>query len=318
MSTAAARSRYASPSSPTRGYSQIPNSIIENRAYFTDAEFSLALIILRRGGAGESCTVSDSNWERWTGMSARTKEYAVAGLKAKGFESDGRGDSARFSFHNRAWENFVKTGGGQNKPRTVGRKTGVSPKKGAKVHPSCCENGCALLAAENSANGISLVPAPLNAQPVAQTVLESDSTTGPKKHLKPVSALIPLPNAQPVAQTFKNSLALLQSGFPLVDSVFLGKLVSASRVVRPAVTDVELVQAISLAWEKKRKRQDSEGLFLETVPAALAAIGKAPAAVHRSVPPEDVLATREAQEREYQEARADAERVKDQRRKDSS
>lgn len=290
MSTAAAAPslRSSSPRTPTRGFFNVPNSIIENRAAFTDAEFTLALIIIRRGGAGESVTVSDSNWERWTGMSPRTKEYAVSGLKSKGFGAEGRGDAARFTFEHRAWENFVKTGGASGKARTIGRKTGVPPKAGAKVHPACRERGCALLAQENEVNGLSLVPATPNAQPVAQTDLIELRSRAGEKASKQIKPLFVTSNAQPVAQAdeisqiWPKTLAAAKANFPMVGSAFLVQLLGQVSPRFPDATDSEVAEAVKRAYRAKQKKQDSEGLFLLTVPEAIAATRNEPAPAVRA------------------------------------
>jgi hypothetical protein len=250
----------------TRGYSEIPNSLIENQSAFTHAELALALIVLRRGGAGDTTvTVSDRNWQGWTGLSARQKEYAIAGLKQKCLNVAGRGETARYSFRPDTWENFVRTAD-RSKPRTAGRKP-VSPKPGAKVHPDCRERGCALLAQEAAAGGT----------PVAQPVARSQSS-------KPINLLPASRIAQPVAQAvdaaeqvWTKTLAAIRSVFPIVGVAFLLRLLGVVRAKFAAVTDAQLAEAVAAAYHEKRLSQKSEGLFLLTVPEALAAILNQPA-----------------------------------------
>jgi hypothetical protein len=249
----------------TRGYSEIPNSLIENQSAFTHAELALALIVLRRGGAGDSTvTVSDRNWQGWTGLSPRQKEYAIAGLKQKCLNVAGRGETARYSFRPDTWENFVRTTD-RSKPRTAGRKP-VSPKPGAKIHPDCRERGCALLAQEAAAGG-----APV-AQPVAR--LASSKTV----NLLPASRI-----AQPVAQmtdaaeqVWTKTLAAIRSVFPLVGVAFLLRLLGVVRSKFAEVNDSQLADAVAVAYREKQRFQKSEGLFLLTVPEALAAIMNQP------------------------------------------
>ena len=266
----------------TSGYAQIPNSVIENQGVLTRAELALTLIVLRRGGAQENgVLVSDRNWQSWTGLSPRLKEYAVAGLRKKGVSMMGRGDSARYRFEHRSWETFVVEHGttGADRPRTAGRKNGVSPKAGAKIHPACRERGCAMLAADGN-GGLTLVPGSSNAQPVARSI---GSTPG--------KTPLPLtPVAQPVARSsasapgrtavsggvgsvsaaaWAGTLAALKEFFPLVGLAFLARLVAVVSAVFAGLTDTELAKGVRLAWSFTKNRQKTEGLFLFTVPDAV-------------------------------------------------
>jgi hypothetical protein len=247
----------------TRGYSEIPNSLVENQSAFTHAELALALIVLRRGGAGDSTvTVSDRTWQGWTGLSPRQKEYAIAGLKQKCLNVAGRGETARYSFRPDTWETFVRTAD-RSKPRTAGRKP-VNPKPGAKIHPDCRERGCALLAKEAAAGGVT--------QPVARV-----------GSLKPINLLPASPITQPVAQmtdaaeqVWTKTLAAIRSVFPLVGLAFLLRLLGVVRSKFAEVNDSQLAEAVAVAYREKQRFQKNEGLFLLTVPEALAAIMKQP------------------------------------------
>lgn len=222
----------------TNGYATIPNSLIENQGFLTRAELALALIIVRRGGTSEHIPISDRTWEEWTGLGSRQKEYASAGLKNKGITIEGRGDKARYQWHRDMWQSFVRQAV-RDRAKTEGRKTTPVPaKRGAMVHPACRENGCAMMAAAD----------PQAAGPV----------------------LVNLPAAP--ARSWPETLATIQRWFPMVGSVFAQKLAAiAQRAVGP-VDDPELAKAVAVAFEQKRRRQESEGLFLETVPEALAAL----------------------------------------------
>ena len=277
----------------TRGYSQIPNSLIENQKAFTHAEFALATCVLRRGGAESAITISSRTWEAWTGLSPRLKEYAVAGLKAKGLAIAGRGDTARLRFQVPEWEHFVRNREA-SKPRTAGRSKGVAPHQGAKIHPTCRERGCQLL--NQSASDLSLVSVTPDPQPVARTqsgngtakpaaVACTGTATGPRSasELKLASRVFGTRNAQPVAQTpdvvelaWSQTLAAIQAIFPMVGVAFLVRLLAVVRQAFANVQDRELAQAVNLAYRKKRS-QESEGLFLLTVPEALAVMRKQPA-----------------------------------------
>lgn len=259
---------------PTGGYSKIPNSLIENQASLTHAELALALIVCRREGQENPVPVSDRNWQSWTGLSPRAKEYAAAGLKEKGLAIHGRGDSAKYRFERTKWDDFVRHTE-RSRPRTKGRKAAVEPKKGAKIHPECRERGCALLAADPEF-------ATSNAQPVAQTdgSQVSSQTAGATcvdSTRQRLTLLSPSPIAQRVAQRVTDSaeqvwsktLAALQIAFPLVGVVFLVRLVAIVRALFVDVTDPELAAAVDFAFRAKQGRQKSEGLFLLTVPDAM-------------------------------------------------
>lgn len=266
---------------PTRGYSEIPNSLIENQATLTRAELSLSLIVLRRGGGAAPVPVSDKNWQSWTGLGPRQKEYAVKGLRDKTFlDMRGRGDTAVYGFDHRKWENFISSSPREApKPRTVGRA--VSPKVGAKVHPVCRASGCAMLNCEPGE------------QPVAQTV------TGAGRDGKPLTLVFTTQLTQPVAQVVHDSaefvwaktLECLRSVFPLVGVTFLLRLLAVVRAAFCDVTDAELARAVRAAWLEKRRVQTSEGLFLLTVPDSLRALrrtGSAFVAPDTSPPARDV------------------------------
>lgn len=260
----------------TDGYARIPNALIENQALFTHAEMALALIVLRRGGDLKPTTVSDGHWQSWTGLSTRAKEYAVTGLARKTHDKErpillveGRGDNARFGFASNHFEHFVRHHGKlAERPRTIGRS--VDPKPGSKVHPLCREKGCALLAQENSGTPvepgklITLVPA----TPVAQRVAQTDVVHGGSKPVPEVSGI--------PEKVWTLTLKALQTIFPIIGVAFLLRLLTTVRAIFAGVTDQELAEAVTLAWAHKRKTQKSEGLFLFTVPDALAELRRTP------------------------------------------
>jgi hypothetical protein len=278
----------------TRGWVELPVSLVENQALLTPAELRFALIVLRRPDQ----TVSDSNWERWTGLDPRSKENAVRGLRQKCVTVHGRGNNAKYRFDGALWPKFVTESarGAVLKARTAGR--GVSPKKNAKVHPQCRETGCALLNSSlppsDPQNELSLVP------PSPNTKLVSRSGEAPASGAadKPAAsglvkvtlesdkrALLATENAKQVSrnsgfdaaeQIWAGALGALQAIFPLVGLAFLVRLVSVVRAVFSDITDSELADAIGFAWRAKRSYQTSEGLFIWTVPAAVRALRRLP------------------------------------------
>jgi hypothetical protein len=60
------------------------DSLIQNLAILTQAELSLALILLRHAGPNGSAKISDADWQSWTGLAPQSKKYAALGLKNKG------------------------------------------------------------------------------------------------------------------------------------------------------------------------------------------------------------------------------------------
>jgi hypothetical protein len=278
----------------TRGWVELPVSLVENQALLTPAELRFALIVLRRPDQ----TVSDANWQRWTGLDPRSKENAVRGLRAKCVQVNGRGNAAKYRFDGTLWPKFVTESarGAALKARTAGR--GVDAKKGAKVHPHCRETGCALLNAAvpppDQQTELSLVPPSTNAKLVSRSG-EAPASSAAGKPAAPglvnvtleseKRALLASENAKrvsrngasdPAEQIWAKALAALQSIFPLVGLAFLVRLVSVVRAVFADVTDSELAEAISFAWRQKRRYQVSEGLFIWTVPNALAALRRLP------------------------------------------
>jgi len=278
---------------PTKGFSQVPNSLIENQALLTRPELSLSLIVVRRGGVDETTVpVSDDNWIAWTGLSPRAKEYAEAGLRKKGtLEVVGRGKGARYSFKRNGWNHFVSHSE-RTKPHTEGRKLEPAG-AGRSVHQACAD-GCAMLRAAQM--GLKQLFVPSDAQPVAQTFGHDEPSTNcdqsgpdsstvsvvdlvqswPPKRIKPSDSS---PVAQPVAQSsdpaeqiWSKALGVLRAIFPLVGVAFLVRLVAVCRAVFAQVTDEQLARAIGVAWSHKRPVQKTEGLFLLTVPEALARI----------------------------------------------
>jgi hypothetical protein len=267
-----------SPRKTTRGWAEVPYSVIENQALLTHGELSMSLVVLRRGNGAP---ISDRNWTNWTGLSPRLKEMAIKGLREKGLQVDGRGDQARYSWNIDTWSQYVRTAPAE-KPRTAGRA--VDPKPGAKVHQECRDKGCAMMRAECASGGLNLVTSTPVAKPVAQTephnIPSYTSETGtPQKGLN----LLPATSiAKPVAQNptaywnlekvWSKTLAAIQAIFPIVGVSFLVRLLAVVQVLFKDLTDQEMASAVNLAYQKTAFRMKSEGLFLTTVPEALAAL----------------------------------------------
>ena len=233
-------SREISSRTATAGYAQIPNSVIENQALMTPAERCLVLIVCRRG----ENTVSDKHWEEWTGLKPPIKDNAIRGLKEKGLVVRGRGDRAKYYFERDKWDSWVRTRPRHERARTTGRSKSVTAKTGMQIHQECQARGCARLCEPQ------VIPFPA-------TQFE-----------RPVVQEIPKSPPHPPPKTFPLTLAAIQTYFPHADEAFVRKLCTAVGEKTKHFTDAQLAQVVHAA---KKRNQESEGLFLLTVPARYAA-----------------------------------------------
>lgn len=249
----------------TQEYSRIPNSLIENLGQLTRAEAYLALIVLRRTNDGKVGTLSDRTWEEWTGFTSRQKELAVKGLKEKGLHISGRGDKARYEWRGDQWANYVRHAA-RTKPHTAGRKLGVTPNPGAKIHPACKSGGCSLLADENAK--------PVSQNPSGQSSSQNKLTLlNPSKNAKPVSQ-----TSDQVERAWVKTIEVLRGFYPAVAIAFVLRLVGIVSAMFANVQDEELARAVAHAYERRKQTQKSEGLFFLTVPESLALLRRLPAA----------------------------------------
>jgi hypothetical protein len=281
--------------SATQGYAQIPNSVIENQSLFPPAELRLVLIVCRRG----ENTVSDEHWTKWTGLDKRVKDMAIRGLREKGLRVTGRGDRAKYSFDRNACDSWVRAQSLRHRARTAGRKPSapsVTAKPNMQVHPECRERGCGRLCE----SAVIPFPAPQVEKPVSQTELEKPVKTG--KNPEPpderratedhsdIGASRPTREApdfeKPFSQTssqskenkqpqnFTLTLEAIRRYFPHVGPEFVEKLrVACIQFGVRDYTDAQLASAVHAA-RKDRRNQETEGLFLHTVPPRLAAAKK--------------------------------------------
>ena len=224
----------------TQGYAQIPNSIVENQSLMTPAELRLVIIVLRRG----ENTVSDRHWQDWTGLEPRIKRHAIQGLKSKGLTVRGRGDSAKYYFERDRWDSWVRTRPRHDRAHTTGRSKSVTAKTGMQVHPECRERGCSRLCDSEEKAQTQVIPFP--ATEVRQQVAKTEPDPPPKD--------------------FPLTLSAVQKYFPHVGPDFITLLRSKISI---RYTDTQLAKAIHTAHKSS---QQSEGLFLLTVPAKLAAV----------------------------------------------
>lgn len=259
---------------------------------FTHSELAFLLVMFRRNGGAET-VISDRNWENWTGLKDRQKHYAIAGLKTKGLEFDGKGDTAVYRFAWKKFDEFLRHAKPEDlRPKTAGRAVSAPPQ--FKVHEECAEKGCAKLC--EGCDGVQPVaqPAPLfrpskgggSVQPVAQTTPCSKFKKGKTRrgfdtvfckecgrtkdaHVQRVAqtnGMDAASSVQRVAQ-FPVSFAWLSERFSTVGIDFVWSLAHS---VEPPCDDAELHAALQKAYEAKRKVQTQEGLFTLTVPPVIA------------------------------------------------
>lgn len=259
----------------SRGDVRIPSSLIENLGSFTWAEMKLLLITLRRSsgpvGAGlKPVTVPDDLWSAWAADSPRAKRYAISGLREKGLLVEGHGRDARFKFERSTWESYARHTSPVAKTRTKGR---VFRPKTFKVAAECKAGGCARLQAcdgkQSAGQPVAeIAPAPTPATPATPApVTPTNKTEEVQKVGQPVAKIAAPDPAAAWAETLKT----LQEFYAMVDVFYLVRLVAIVRAIYGSVTDAEMAAAVRRAYQEKRKVQRSEGLFFQTVPAALAA-----------------------------------------------
>lgn len=265
-------------------YVKVPTSLVEHLWLLTPAETAMCLVVLRRGSRnGEFIPVSvtESNWQKWTGLSARQREYAIAGLREKGLKMEGRGDKAVFSFDLAAFRAYASAAvPAEAEVRTKGRARGVAVPAGTVVHEDCKKNGCQMLcgSAEQSCKPVLQMPVRKPAAAAESMALGAAVVGG-----NGVYADLRKTRA-PRRPGFRLTLAVLRElGFALAGDEFISRLVAAcegfKRAGRSVDFDDELLsRAVRLAYEQRRHMQKSEGLFLVTVPPLLIALSDQAAA----------------------------------------
>jgi hypothetical protein len=237
--------REISSRTATQGYAKIPNSVVENLGMLTHAELAFLLIVCRRG----ENTVSDKHWNEWTNLGQTIKDNAIRGLKQKGLVVRGRGDRAKYYFERDKWDSWVRTRPRHERARTTGRSKSVTAKTGMQIHQECQARGCARLCDSQ----VIPFPATQLERPVVQTIPDPP----PKEDISP-----------PPKGGFPLTLKAVQKYFPHTDDAFVRKLCTAVEAKTKHYTDAQLAQVVHAA---KKRNQESEGLFLLTVPARYAA-----------------------------------------------
>jgi hypothetical protein len=213
--------------SATQGYFHLPNSLAENQGLMTPVELAFVLIVCRRG----ENTVSDRNWEDWTGKDARSKRNAIRGLKEKGLHVSGHGDRAKFYFERDRWDSYVKSKPRHMRARTIGRKKSVRTEPGMQVHQECRERGCQRLCTPET-----LIPFP--ATEVWKPVSKTEVDPPPKVEPSPPPFEVPAPTAieteTPTAALAKSPHTQSAALFQTIIGTFLslGVAISESDILR--------------------------------------------------------------------------------------
>jgi hypothetical protein len=250
----------------TRGFAQVPNIFIENLSLLIPAEIALGLLLFRRGGntwaqGGVDVEISDETWERWTGLKPRTKEFALQGLREKCLNIEGQGNKAKIFFEPQRWREYCKS----ESPRRAEaekkvRAKPVKAKTDMMVHPDCKEHGCQMLCGDASKPGACLVKPP---DPLAAPAPQQNPT--PRPATKP---LVSSPGKGRNAATWSQSIAAVTEIFPAAGAEFVSRLAAKSQGVAN-ITDGDLAAAVRACWHAKKSVQETEGLFLSTVPSFL-------------------------------------------------
>jgi hypothetical protein len=171
----------------TEGSFELPRSIVENLSLLPHAELCMVLII-HRGPFNQE--ISDSHWQKWTGLKPRIKQLAIKGLKQKGLTVHGQGQKARYYFDSDIWQTWVRS----QRPEAKAKIEAKSPKPGQKIHPDCAKNGCQRLCEAKCDD--------LSAHTAQKVVAISEAPPPQEPYVEPPET------AQYIAQNPPNSLIL--------------------------------------------------------------------------------------------------------------
>lgn len=155
----------SSPHSQSSNFFQDFNAIVENQRYLTPAEFRLAIILLKRGAHREDVSLSAKTWEDWTGLDVKSRDLAIRGLTKKGFNSEGRGDRARFRFDRSAWATTCRTADRSFRPKVEQKRQPAKP--GQMIHPECRDRGCFMARQSEGSNVVNIGDTLPNWKPVS-------------------------------------------------------------------------------------------------------------------------------------------------------
>lgn len=195
------------------GFTQVPNSIIENLSLLTPAETDLLLSVLKLG----RLALSDDTWQSWTGAGARMKELAIKGLIAKGLEIVSRDRSTvKLRFNRSTFESWALGRPRHEKARTHGRRATATAKPGQRIHPECREKGCQKLCSEEQEKcEVIQIDTGSIAKPVSRfdeaDPPDSSSTDSPSSTTTAVQkyrASVAQPDAAPYSEQFTNFLGI--------------------------------------------------------------------------------------------------------------
>jgi hypothetical protein len=211
----------------------VPNSLTENQMFLTHAELAMALIVLRRSHSNKGGPISVSD-ENW-------KNWTGLSVRQKKYAIAG----------------LEKKG-----LRVEGR----GDKSRYSWHVDAWESYARQTAIEQRAKTDGRKPTPVPAKKGA--MVHPDCANGCAMLQQEPAKLVLLPPGK-VEQSWPETLDVIRQAFPLVSGAFLARLVGVVNASIGTVTDTELAHAVTVAYKRNQRR---EGLFLQTVPEALAAI----------------------------------------------
>ncbi|MFZ1011448.1 MAG: hypothetical protein WAN65_31720, partial [Candidatus Sulfotelmatobacter sp.] len=114
------------------------------------------------------------------------KAHAIRGLKEKGLDVRGRGNTAKFSFDRGKWDSWVRTRPRHERARTVGRSKTVTAKPGMQIHQECRERGCGRLCEPEKIVSIDSIGSEPNRKPVSNSPPPESPPEKPQPQPEPV------------------------------------------------------------------------------------------------------------------------------------
>jgi len=221
------------PAQQTGQFFYVPNSLTENQMFLTHAELAMALIVLRRSHSNKGGAVPVSD-ENW-------KNWTGLSIRQKkyavaGLEKKGLRIEGRGDRARYAWQFDMW--------ESYARQTAI----------------------EQRAKTEGRKPAPVPAKKGA--MVHPECAAGCAMLQQTPAKLVLLPAGQ-IEQAWPETLSTIRQAFPPVTGAFLARLVGVVKASIGTVTDAELAHAVTIAY---KRQQRSEGLFLDTVPEALAAL----------------------------------------------
>jgi len=276
---------YSEQNRATPGYFRVPNSFAENQYLLKQpASRALALIIFRRTNSESAASVTNRNWEAWTGFHARQKEYAVKELEAFGLVIKGKGELRKFSWDWERWNRAVRTP--INPAYDPNRQEREARRKLQNMHPACRARGCQLNGicppdrsnpSQNELLQLQQVASKF-VQPAAQSEIKEKKPEAPKK---PVQKS----DDRSADERYPQAFRAMKSFNPTAQLDLLKRLILALMTAFGVVTDSVLAKAVELAFLHNSKLETRPGLLLYVVPDVLRSMRDAGVRLDEELPP---------------------------------